>query len=135
VTIANGITAEEKVRARAHLGYLNAAAASTFVLGAPAALETTFLVEGAWEKVLLEAVPLFRRYLAALDAIEEEMLAGLPALQARRVGQIEIADDHMKKLAEQYELWRAKLANLLGVPANPFDRTQGSGINAPVIHR
>jgi hypothetical protein len=135
VTIANGITAEEKVRARAHLGYLNVAAASTFVLGAPAALETTFLVEGAWEKVLLEAVPLFRHYLAALDEIEEEMLAGLPALQAKRVGQIEIADDHMKQLMGQYDLWRGKLANLLGVTANPFDKTHGAGINVPVIHR
>lgn len=134
MALSNGITPEEIARARAHLGYLNVAEAYTFVLGTPAAVETTFLIQGAFERVLVEAVPLFRRYLAHLDEIEEEMIEGLPALQASRVGSIEVRPDHMRALAEQYDRWAGKLANLLGAPRNPFDKTLGGGINARVIH-
>ncbi len=136
MALSNGITEEEKVRARAHMGYLNVAEAYTFVLGTPAAVETQFLIEGAWSRVLVSAVPLFREYLATLDDLENEMKDGFAALQANRVGQIEIARDHMKQLSQQYDRWVGKLANLLGCPPNPFDKSRGlGGVNVPVIHR
>lgn len=131
---SNGITKEERVRARHHTGYLNAAANATFVLGTPAAVETQFLIEPALDKVLVEAVPLFRQILANLDAIEAQKIEDVEVLVASRVGQIDLRADEQEALDRQYAYWQGKLCNLLGIPANPFDKSLGAGINATVIH-
>lgn len=131
---SNGITKEERVRCRHHMDYLNAAANAAFVLGTPAAVETSFLIEPAMDKVLVEAVPLFRQILATLDAIEAQKVEDLEVLVAGRVGSIELRSDEQAALDGQYRRWQGKLANLLGVPPNPFDKSGGGGINVPVMH-
>ena len=134
MSTSNGIAKEERVRCRHHLDYLNVAAQATFVLGTPAAVETSFLIEGAMDKVLVEAVPLFRQILAILDAIEGQKVEDLEVLVANRVGSIELRGDEQESLDKQYRRWQGKLANLLGVPSNPFDKSGGGGINVPVMH-
>lgn len=131
----NGITEEERVRIRAHLGYMNVSEASTFVLGTPAGVETAYLVEPAINRVLLSAVPRLRKILLALDSILDEMLDNVPTLIAGKVGSIDIDDHAMKKMQGQYVHWQGELANMLGITVNPWDkRPLGTATNVPVIH-
>lgn len=131
---SNGITLEERVRCRHHMDYLNVASAATFVFGTPAAVETQFLIEPAMDKVLVEAVPLFRQILATLDALEAQMVEDHETLVASRVGQTELRGDEQQQLDARYRRWQGKLSNLLGAPSNPFDKNGGGGINARVMH-
>lgn len=131
----NGITEEERVRIRAHLGYMNVKTAATFFLGTPAAVETSYLIEPAIDNVLLSAVPRLRKYLLALDSILDEMLDNVPTLIAGKVGSIDIDDEAMKKMQAQYVRWQGELANMLGITVNPWDkRPLGTATNVPVIH-
>jgi hypothetical protein len=126
-------TPQEKVRVRHHMGYLNVAEAFTFVMGTPAGVETQFLIEGALNRLLDDAMPELRRILAACDQVEQQMLEYVEALGVSKLGQIEIDPKLQQKLRSEYDRWVAALANLLGVPRNPFDnRTKTGGVNARV---
>jgi len=132
----NGITDEEKVRIRHHMGYLNASEMSSFVLGTPAGVETQFLIESAMNRVLVAAVPLLRQLIAELDCTEAQLADARKRMKASAIGNIQINPEETKQLRNHYEEWRGKLANLLGVPVNPFDKLNagGAGLNVPVMH-
>lgn len=127
----------EKVKIRMHLGYHNVAAASTFALGLPAAIETQFIVEGAMEKILPAAENEVRRHIAILDGIEAQMVCDHELLAVNQLGEITIRSDEQEALDKRYLRWRKGLANLLCVVPNPFDPrypSAGAGINVPVHH-
>lgn len=129
------ITDQEKVRARHHLGYLGVESASTFALGVPAAMQTTFMIEGALVRIMPEAVDKFRELLCRLDAVESEVYCGMDLASVEKVDTIAIRSDRMQELAKYYRLARSALANLLGVPPNPFDMREwvrGPAINVSV---
>lgn len=135
------LSLEEKVRVRHHMGYLNVQEAQTFTLGTPAAVETQFLIEGAMNKVLPEAMPLLRRYLEMCDETENTMFCDQETLVANRLGEIDLNNQgehrNQRELRRSYKYWQTSLANLLGVPPNPFDqRTQYGlgGVNVRVQH-
>ena len=129
------LTPEEKVKVRHHLGYLNVASVYTFVLGIPAAVQTQFTVEGAFNLILQDALPEMRRILRILDRIEELDVESLEDLEVEQIGDITIDTRFMAKRWEQYERWRRALANLFGIAPNPFDqRLAGHGINGAVVH-
>lgn len=134
------VSPEDQVRARKHLGYLNVTSAMTFNGGIPAATQTQFMIEGAFPKILPEALTLFRDYLCKLDQIEETLAESMPDLEAKKVGSIELRDDHFEKLVQRYKYWQNALGNLLGVMPNPFDfrwnapSSGGASINVPVSH-
>lgn len=132
------ITEEERVRARHHLGYLSVEAAQTFVLGIPAAVQTQFMIEGALNRILPQAVELFRQLLCRLDGIEAEVFCGVDLASVDKLDSIDIRSDRLETLAKYYLLAAEALSNLLGVPRNPWDmRTwlQGASgaINVSVI--
>jgi hypothetical protein len=134
---AVGLTDQEKVRCRHHMGYLNVAEVYTFVLGTPAGVETQFLIEGAMTRVLAAALPLLRRHLDILDTIETQMIEDLDVMVATQVGGISINKDEQKQLVDRYDYWVDSLANVLGCTRNPFDKRKfnpsgGSRINARV---
>jgi hypothetical protein len=130
-----GFTAEEKVKIRHHLGFLNVAASATFVLGVPQAVETQFIIERAMDLVLVPAEPEVRRHLGILDCIEDQMNADRELLAVNEVGEIKVRGTEMKELRVEYQYWRKSLANLLGVYPNPFDkRFESGGVNIPVHH-
>lgn len=128
----------EKVRIRHHLGYLNVAAAQTFVLGTPAGVETQFLVEGAMNKVLPEAEVLIREMLAKCDAVEGQITENQELLAVTQVDEIGVRQDEFEQLVKRYHYWRNGLANALGIYPNPFDKRFGAGsamgVNVPVRH-
>lgn len=133
-------TAEEKVSIRHHLGYLNVGAASTFALGVPQAVETQFIIEGAFDLVLPEAEHQVRRVVSFLDGIEERLICDLDLLAVNKVGSIEIRQTEMKELRKEYDFWRGALANVFGIIPNPYDKRPylqtgaGSSLNIPVHH-
>jgi hypothetical protein len=127
------LTAEEKVKIRHHTGYLNVQAVETFVLGAPAGIETSFIIEGAMNRILPEAEGEVRRHLAILDATEAQMLDDRELLAVNKVDELGIRPTEMKELRNEYLYWRMSLCNLLGVYPNPFDRRFANmGINVAV---
>lgn len=131
-------TEQEKVRIRHHLGYLNVQAAQTFVLGAPAAVPTQFIIEGAMNKVLPEAETLARDLLARCDAVEAQVTDNQELLAVTQVDEIGVRTDEFEQLMKRYAYWRNGLANVLGCYPNPFDKRFGpggaAGVNVPVIN-
>lgn len=134
------ISPEDRMRARKHLGYTNVSQVATFQLGIPAAIQTQYMIEGALDKLLPEALPEFASLLSKLDAVEESIEETMEDLEASTFGAIKLRDDHYEKLIQRYKYWRAALANLLAVMPNPYDfRFNGAlgdapsgGINIPV---
>lgn len=130
------LTDDEKVRVRHHLGYLNIQEAQTFILGIPAGVQTSFIIEGAMNKVLDAALPLVRRLLATLDTIEGQMVDDAELAAVNGIGDIEINQKEQAQLRDQYDYHRRGLGNCFGVVPNPFDTRfeGGAGINVPVVH-
>ena len=129
-------TDEEKVRCRHHLGFLNVQEAYTFVLGTPAGVETQFVIEGALNRILPAAMPLFRELLAKCDATEAQRFEDQDSLVASKVGTIDLRGrEGQVAQAMQYDYWRQGLSNLLGIYVNPFDKRtdiSGGGLNVRV---
>jgi hypothetical protein len=131
------LTLEEKAKIRHHMGYLNVQAAATFQLGIPAAVQTQFMIEGAWDKILPEAENMVRIFVCRLDDVEREVFGGMDLASVTKTGSIEVNPDRLKNLAKYYLIVRESLENLLGVPANPYDArswlsSAGGGMNVPV---
>jgi hypothetical protein len=130
------LTEDEKVRIRHHLGYLNVQEAQTFVLGIPAAVQTQFMIEGAFAKVLPQAENLLRTLLCRCDEIEKQVFGGSDLADVTKTGNIEVNPKRLADLARYYRIAQQGMTNLLGVTANPFDMREwvmsGVGINVPV---
>lgn len=124
----------ERSSIRHHMGYLQVADAYTFVLGSPASVETTFVIEGAMDRVLVVALPRLRQILVVLDAMEQQNLDDLELLAVSSLGDIEVNAKELRMLEGQYDKWVAKLVNMLGCPRNPFDKRldASGGINRMV---
>ena len=128
------LTLAERSNIRHHMGYINVSEVWTFVLGSPASLETTFVIEGAMNKILDEALPKVRQILTVLDAMEQQNIDDLELLSVSSLGDITVNPKELRMLEGQYDKWVAMLANIMGVPRNPFDKrleAQG-GINRSV---
>ncbi len=94
------LTNEEKAKLRHHLGYLNVQAAATFQLGIPAAVQTQFMIEGAWDKVLPEAENLLKILLCRMDDVEAEVYGGIDLASVTATGNIQVNPDRLKILAK-----------------------------------
>lgn len=132
------IPEEQRVRARHHLGYLNVEASATFSLGIPAAIQTQFIIEGALNRLLPQAVAKFNELVNLLDCIECKF-ADTDLSDIDQLGEIKVNRKRLKEIAEQYCSFRTGLANLLGIVPNPFDDRRiislgDGGLNVPVMH-
>jgi hypothetical protein len=130
------LTNEEKARIRHHMGYLNVQAAATFQLGVPAALQTTFMIELAFTKILPEAENMVKEFLCRLNDVEKQVFGNLDLAEIESTGTIKVDPKRLAKLAQTYKIAQEGLANLLGVPPNPFDMRSwlagAGGMNVPV---
>lgn len=133
--MAATLAEQDKVRARHHLGYLNVEASQTFSLGIPAAVQTQFVIEGALNRILPQALPKFLEFLDRLDCIECELFGQIDLASITSISEIVVRPDRRKELSGYYQVARQGLANLLGVPPNPYDMrdwVNGDCINVPV---
>lgn len=130
---------EEKTKIRHHLGYLNVGLAATFVLGVPAPVQTQFLIESAFEKVLPAGEAKVRELMTICDEYESQLRENKDLRDVNQVGEIQIRPDAFDAQIKEYMFWRAGLGNALGVPPNPYDMRFGSmasnkTMNVPVHH-
>ena len=134
------LTPQEKVAGRKHMGYLGVQAASTFYLGIPAGVQTQFVIESSFTKLMPESEVEYRRLIAILDGVEAQIFDNQGNLAASKVGEIEINPREFEKLIQRYLYWQGCLGNLLGCIANPFDQRfagwsgGGGGVNMSVQH-
>jgi hypothetical protein len=120
------LTLEEKVKARHHMGYTSEAQAFTFILGVPASVQTSFMIEGALDKLLPEAEPLFRKIICRLDAIEEQIDRNQENVAVEKIGEVSVNLKEFQMLLERYRYQQNALGNLLCVQPNPFDQRWGA---------
>jgi len=122
------LTADEKVRIRHHLGYLNVDESSTFVIGLPAGVETQFMIEGSFSRLLAAAIPQVRKLLQYCECTEEQRFSSQPNAVVKIVDGITMgAAEEQIMLSKNYDHWRAALANMFGIPPNQFDMRYGGG--------
>jgi hypothetical protein len=134
------LSEQDKIRARHHLGYGMVQAAATFQLGVPAAVQTAFMVEGTWNRILPSAEDHFRRLLDRMDKIECLIEDNDDDLAAEKVGEITVNLKMFEMLLERYRHWQGALGNMLQIAPNPFDQRPllgqgyggGGGMNVPV---
>lgn len=130
------LTEDEQVKCRHHLGYPNVGAVQTYAFGVPAAMQTTFMIEGAMVRVLAQAESRLRFLLDKLDQAECKIDDILGIVEISKAEDTEFDPDALSKLARIYKIHQQSLANLLGIVPNPFDQRdwlQGSGgINVAV---
>lgn len=112
----------DKVRCRGHMGYGGVQQASTFVLGIPAGVQTAFMIEGAWERILPSMEAEFCKLLDKLDRVECQIEENMEDLAVEKIGEITVNLKEFEHLMTRYRYWQGKLANLLQVPPNPFDQ-------------
>jgi hypothetical protein len=130
-------TEAEKSRIRHHLGYLNVGQVATFQLGIPSAVQTQFMIEGAFHRVTPAGETEVRRILEELNSYEAQMSDSKELRDVNQVGEIQVRPDAFNQLLREYDHWRQALGNCLGVPPNPYDfrfTMAGRPLNVPVSH-
>jgi hypothetical protein len=133
------LTDEERVSVKHHLGYPNANAIQTFVLGVPAAMEPLFMLEGAMNGIAPGAESRLRETIRRLDGIELQLDENRDNVELSKADEVEFRENVYQLLMTRYRHWQGNLCNLIGVPGpNPFDaRFYGGGqpsINLAVAH-
>lgn len=122
------------------MGYLQVQDSQTFVLGVPAGVQTQFMLEGAFGRILPSAEKDLRGLLDRLDRVLERLEESEENEEVDSIGDIHLKDKAFQKLVARYRWWQGMVANLLGVMPNPYDQRfaswggGGSGINVPVRH-
>lgn len=101
------------------MGYLSVAPAASITFGLPAPIQSLFLVELAMNNLLPEGEDRIRRLIALLDQIECQMIEGQAYLVANKVDELEIRQDNIDKLEDEYSRWASRLADQLGAPLYP----------------
>lgn len=116
-------TKYERERIKYHLGYLNTYLGSSISLGVPSASQTLFILESSMNDIIPEAESFARRAVSELDCIEDQLSQARDRLPASRTDQTYLrGPEEMDELESQYDLWSKKLADVFGVPINPFSK-------------
>lgn len=131
---------EEKQKVRRYMGYLGTENAGTIALGIPQASQPLFIVESQMNRLLPDAEPILREYLTELECIDSQIKqARTRRLKIARAGDVHFrGGEEMDLLYEEYDMWAARLSDLLAAPINPFSevhkRISGGGgitVNVP----
>lgn len=113
-------TDQEQSRIRYFLGYLNTEPATGLQFGLPKPVQALFLVDLAMQRVLPGTEPMVRNMLNILEGIEEKLVCAQDYLVADKLEQLTIRRDHTDALEKENLRWASRLADILGVPLNPF---------------
>lgn len=115
------LSLEERVRVRHHLGYPQLGTIPMLSLGVPSAGQPAWLLEMAMDRLLPEAEPLARRVLGQCDSIEKQMCEARGRLPVVRViGSIDLNQNELEKLTDEYVRWTDKLADVFTAMKQPF---------------
>lgn len=134
------LTDVEKQKVRRYMGYLGTENAGTIALGIPQASQPLFVVESQMNRLLPEAEPILREYIEELECIDKQIkTARGRRIKVARVGDVYLrGGEELDLLYEEYDMWVARLSDLLAAPVNPFSevhrRISGGGgitVNVP----
>lgn len=114
------LTQEERIKCRYYLGYLNTSMAASLALGLPSVSQTAFLLESAMHMIIADAEFLVRRALAELDCIEAQLSGSRERYALRALDKTEFSQYEEIRLGDQFLHWSKTLADIFGVPINPF---------------
>lgn len=120
------------------MGYGQVMDSQSFVMGVPAGVQTAFMIEGSFNRILPSAELRMRRILDRLDKVEELIDDTTEDVTVEAVGNIKINDKAFQRQVARYMWHLGALANLLQVPPNPYDQRfvswggGGGGLNVAV---
>lgn len=121
----------EKERIKYHMGYTGQSTAASLAYGLPIPVQTMFLVESAIDRLNGHSEDRVRKLITILDKVECKMEGGLDNLEVSQIEQVELREDHLDKLEDEYCRWAARLADVVGAPLYPgaakFRRLFGTG--------
>src|ERR1700729_1578567 len=109
------ISEQDRVRCRHHLGYGAVQQSATFQLGVPAAVQTAFMIEGTWARILPSSEKLFFNLLDRLDGIERQLIEDQEDIAVEKIGDITINLKEFQMLLQQYKHWQGAVANMLQI--------------------
>lgn len=137
-------TEQDRSRIYYHLGYPDVTNVSSIQLGFPALSQPQFLVTSAMDRLNPASVPRVIRILNIMDGIESQMVKALNRLKAQQLGELKLRNTNEESteqdlLEREYGRWAQRLADILGVPINPYAMRYGAleggaGVNVPVRH-
>lgn len=135
MTTPEMLTEDEKVRIRAACGYLNVTDAYVMTLGIPASLQPQYLIEGAMQRVKVQALGYLRTQLGRYEATLAQMMENTENQAVTRIGDIDINKEEFAQLRDgPLAFWRSQICNALGVRVNPFaEGIGGPALNVPVL--
>lgn len=121
----------EKERIKYHMGYTGQSTAAGLAYGMPIPVQTMFLVESAIERLPTTSEDRCRKLITLLDKVECKMEGGLDQLDVNQIESVELREDYIDKLEDEYCRWASRLADVVGAPLYPgsskFRRLFGSG--------
>lgn len=116
-------TSEEEAKCRYYLSYPDwISLAQSFQLGYPANAQPLFLLNESFKRIRPESEYTVRRALCELDSIECQMSAARQRLQATALGELKLNPMELSALRKELLYWTARLADALGVVANPYSQ-------------
>jgi hypothetical protein len=131
------LTAEEKMRATYHLGYMGVQSAASLSYGIPRPIQTLFLVEVALNNLMPIFEDKVRRIINIMDGVECRLVDAQERLAASQLDSLKTRADEPQALEIEYQRWGLRLADTLGVPpyyySTRYKRQPGQrGGNVPV---
>lgn len=129
---------EEQAEILRFLGYANwQSLAQSIQLGYPAAGEPLFLVLDSFQRIAPASRALIRHDLAELRCIEAQLSSGRSRLRASSIEGLRMNPTELNQLRGELKYWKDRLADDLGVVANPFAQSEmggtPGGLNAKVM--
>lgn len=124
-------TEEEQTQIKYFLSYPDFVSLSQSVqLGYPSASQPLFLVEDAFKRLTPFAEVTVRRALCECVSIEAQLSEARKRLKAIRVGDVEMNPRERAELRKELLYWSTRLADALGVVANPYSQMMFTAISS-----
>lgn len=135
-TVKVPLSRTEQAQVRKFLGYLDTDRAAAVALGIPTASQPLFLTDSAMLKSSNEGVGIVRDLLEELNCIDEQIReARSRRLKISAVKGIKFNEREIDVLWEQYSDYCSRLADILGVPVNPYSRLHQRIGTVPMMTR
>ena len=122
-------TADQQARIKHFLSYPDwVALAQSIVLGFPSASEPLFLLEDAFRRLTPGGEGSVLINLSECECIEQQLRDARTRFRARKVGNVELNPDEPMMLRQELSFWTIRMADDLGVIADPYSQALAQGL-------
>lgn len=134
------LTEPQQSRIRHFLGYPSFSSLSQSIqLGYPAASQPLFLLEDAFRRLKPGGEAAVLQDLCECESIEKQMSQARTRFSALKLDKLEVNQQETQQLLGALRYWSARLADDLGVVANPYSQAEwlgtslSGGVNSRVV--